>query len=240
MKKLERIETNKGDNGNEYELNRIFNTLSQEKTGLSCIDKINDLHELSLSRDNLDDLIYTFKFIDDTNFFINIINNNGEGLHKLNPQERKRAVNSAKIFYATLVNPPVINEISFLKPKQIGLFISHIFVNETTRNYNDSKIYITWKEESELEEDIINKNPGMFDMLLQKYNKKAYEFPPMLRNGGLILLNDDPESLYITFDGNSSVNGSYFPTLLKNKEEDIRDVFLEKSYTQEKSIFIQY
>ncbi|GEM_PF-4489330 len=222
------------------DLDDIFYTLSSQKDGLRKIEDPEYLKSLCVSRENVKEVIYVFKSMGDPFFLSNVVDSNAQQFEKLNANERREVIEYANILQNALINLPVIHKLSEISPGETGIFIYHTYTDFNIRNKSKSHFHIGWKEEKQMQEEQKEKKIGMFDQILQECNASEENFPHSLRGGGLIWINNEDNTIYINLDGDSSIRGSYFPSILKHFESDIMNNFLNKKNSKGKNIAIRY
>ena len=222
------------------ETDELFEELSSKKDGLRNVKDVGELKKLSFSRDSIDDVVYTLKFIADPEFFSEIVESNASQFQKLNEDDRKKIVEYANVLNYTLQNPPVIYEFSKISPNQVGYFLYHIYMDVLIKDKSKSHLNIGWKEENQMKKDIQNQKEGMFDQMLKNHKTTEENFPDKLRGGGLIWFTQEDDTTFIHLDGVSSTEGSYFPAILKHFENNIAAKFLENDFARDKNIVICY
>lgn len=236
MRELHSYLENKGfEFTQNEELDQVFESLSQRTEGLKHIDNMGELKAIAESRENLEDIIYTFKFINNTNVFKDILDEEALGFENLDQIEREEVLKYAKIFHNVLNNPPIIYNHSKIKAGEEGMFISYVFVNQEMKMKNDEKAYITWKANKE--------NHHIFDDMLTRARIDSECFLSELRSSGDLQIIEKDNNIYVYFEGDSSKQGSlntYSPVLIQNFEEEIKGAFRTQEQFQEKEIILIY
>ena len=207
-----------------------FSFLCRTIDGLSKIEPEEVLADFALERTNIEDVLYTFKFISDPKVFEKL---SSSTFTALDENEALEAIKFAQLFQKVLSSPPVIYEISKIEIDSNGIFIAYI-------NVEQEKIHITWKD--------IDNESHLYHCLLKNAREvcvhkevKEKDFPDKLRSYGGIRVSLIDDEIVVRFFGDSARKGynemnGYLPGFLKNFEANIKGVFQEQFPDKEVNI----
>ena len=224
-----------GERINSLELKPTAEKLDEENfsflcgtiDGLSKIEPEEVLADFALERTNIEDVLYTFKFISDPKIFEKL---SSSTFTALDENEALEAVKFAQLFQKVLSSPPIIHEISNIEIDSNGIFIAYI-------NEEEQEMHITWKS--------VDDKSHIFNCLLENARerseyKKVHEkdFPDKFKSYGGIGMSLIDDEVDIRFFGDStrksfdSIHG-YLPGFLKNFELEIEEIF-QKQFPDKK------
>lgn len=213
------------------ELDESFLFFSNEESGLNTITDQTYLEEILFSRNNVDEVIYTLKFLPDKENYERILESEASSFTKLNEQEKREVIQYASILNNVLNNTPTIYSFSELEVGEKGLFIAYIYFEKYTLAKKNQTMHIAWKADRE--------DFRIFEKILQISEKSSEDFPQTLRMTGNISTNVNEDDIHIHFSGNSKKRENlyaYSSNLLNHFEDNIKDTFAKKKSFEGKEI----
>ncbi len=201
-----------------------FFYLSQTIDGLSNVESDEVLADCALKRDNLDDVIYIYKFISNSEIFEFLSESTFE---YLNEEENIEVCKIATLYKEILTSDaPSIFELTPFDINQEAIFIAYI--NKRIGGEIQEKkegLHIAWKG--------INQKGHLFDFLLKNTRLKSHHFPKNLRSFGGIKVFQEGEVLKVGFFGDSEKKSEeqtpiYAPGILKNFKPEFEEIFKKK------------
>ncbi len=191
-----------------------FSLLSQTIDGLSLIESEEILADFALERADIDDVIYTFKFISDPQVFEYISNSE---FSSLGPKEQEQAKEYANLMKDALSENPVVYEVPPFKEMEQCMFIA--FVNKKS-----SKLNIVFKNATS--------NEHLLNYLLKKENGDIENYPQDLRSFGAIQTYSQENVTMVRFFGEAMKKDKgvvhYAPGFLKKYKDFFESRFKHK------------
>lgn len=201
-----------------------FFFLSQTIDGLSSIESNEVLADCALKRDNLDDVIYVYKFISDPEAFEFLSNSTFEFI---NEGEGKRARAIASLYEKVLSTGSLsVFELGPFDINKEAVFIAYVNKKiEGEMQEKEDGLNIVWKG--------ANQKGHLFNFLLEKTGLEIGNFPEELRSYGCIRMFREGDIIRIRFFGEAEKKTreqgpSYAPGILKNFEPQIKKIFKKK------------
>ena len=214
--KLEYFEKSSAQKENNPELDlESFYSLSQRPEGLSNVpEKV--LKDFVYELNDVEDVLYTFKFISDDEMYSKISNEEKSSFVNLDETGQKEIKELAGLFSAFLSDEPILYENTSIDIGEEGPFIA--YVNEKCQ-----RLDVSWKNKT--------KGNHIFEKLLTEANAKANDYPKKLRSfGNLNIFLDEDKVINVKFSGDASKKDldslpSYAPGYLRNFEEEFKEFF---------------
>ncbi len=209
-----------------------FSFLCGTIDGLCKVEPEEILADFALDCGNLDDILYTYKFISNPELFEKIANSS---FSVLDENDALEATKFARIFQKALSSPPIIQEISEIKLDSNGSFIAFMDIKQ-------EEMHITWKD--------VEDKSHIFSKLLENAkkrieNKKISEqnFPDGLKSYGGVGMSLIDEKVIVSFFGdsvqkNSDLIHGYAPGFLRNFQKNIELVFQDQF--PEKEVVVEF
>lgn len=217
----------------------LFFSLSQTIDGLSNIESDEVLADCALKRDNLEDVVYIYKFISNSEVFEIL---SGSTFEFLNEGEKKEACKIAMLYKEVLtpkeknnkedkLGNPSIFELDSLDINQEAVFIAYI--NRQIQGEmceQDEGLRIAWKEK---EDENKKKGKHLFDSLLRNTGLGIKDYPANLRSFGGIKIFKEGDIVKVRFFGDSEKKPEgampiYAPGVLKSFEPELEEIFQNK------------
>ena len=192
-----------------------FYSLSQRPEGLSNVPE-NILKDFVYELDDVEDVLYIFKFISDEEMYSRISNKEKSSFVNIEEKEQKKLRELATLFSAFLSDEPILCENTSIGIGEEGPFIAYV-------NKNSQRLDISWKNDSG--------DNHIFEKLLIRTNAKAGDYPKNLRSfGKLNIFLDEEKVINVKFSGDASKKDpeffpSYAPGYLRNFEEEFKEFF---------------
>lgn len=186
-----------------------FFSNSQTPEGLSIYNN-EQLREYISSTNNIDDILYTSKFISDKDIFLEILE-----------QEEREDVKELMWFLCDVFsNLPSISEVNSMDLGKEGFFIAYI------NDYN-KQVDFSWKKKET--------DGHLFNSIIKRGNRETSHYPDELRSAGKIATYLDEGGVpNVEFSGDASKGDfKYAPGYVENFKEEIEEYFKSKYLCEE-------
>lgn len=188
-----------------------FSCLSETTDGLKNFPQ-KTLEAYIYEKENIEDILYIFKFISNTDFYLNILDREAANFSKLDQEQKIEVKRLAELFYSFLSDSPILYENTPVNVGEEGLFIAYV-------NASKKRLDISWKDEK--------KNNHLFQKLLEKVRATSTDYPDSLRSYGFFEIQER-DMIDINFYGDCGNKYlGYAPGYLKNFEQEFIEYFEE-------------
>jgi len=190
----------------------FFQISRETPEGLSSIPE-KTLEDFAYTRNDIDDILYVFKFISNEEYFFDIASNEATDFIDLSIEEQEKVTKLANLFYGVLTESPEFHEISQINVNETGEMIACIYERFP-------QLHVAWKKKTE--------EKNLMGSLIEKAREKEENYPVKLRSFANIFIEIDADGVVnITFLGDEGQNRyyPYAPGYLRNFEEELREMF---------------